>query len=126
MLATRFLDRRQFSGTGIYMNRNWWIDLDFGLLLGALMMTFIFLVELAAGWITISEIFYTANASQPFLVVILLPVLLALIVGIAEELTFRGYLLLNLVEGFNLRMIGPRWALILSWLFTSSSSGLHT
>ncbi|MCK4898926.1 MAG: CPBP family intramembrane metalloprotease [Anaerolineales bacterium] len=122
-LATRFLDRRRFSDTGIYMKRNWWIDLGFGLLLGALLMTFIFLVELAAGWITIRETFYAANSSQPFLVTFLLPVLLALIVGIAEELMFRGYLLLNLAEGFNLRMIGPRWALMLAWLLTSALFG---
>lgn len=86
-------------------------------------MTLIFLVELAASWITISETFYSANSSQPFLVAILLPVLLFLIVGIAEELMFRGYLLLNLAEGFNFRIIGSRRALIFSWLLTSALFG---
>lgn len=118
-LATRFLDKRRFSDTGIRLKRDWWIDLGFGLLLGALLMTFIFLVELAAGWITIGETFHTAEPGQPFIVAILLPVLLFLMVGIAEELMFRGYLLLNLAEGFNLRFIGPRGALVLSWLLTS-------
>jgi membrane protease YdiL (CAAX protease family) len=123
VLATRFLDKRRFSDTGIYMKRDWWIDLGFGLLLGAALMTFIFLVEFAAGWITINETFYSANSSQPFLLVMLLPLLLMLLVGIAEELMFRGYLLPNLAEGFNLRMIGPKWALILAWVLTSALFG---
>jgi membrane protease YdiL (CAAX protease family) len=123
-LATRFLDKRRFSDTGIHMKRGWWIDLGFGLLLGALLMTIIFLVEFAAGWITIDETFYTADSGQPFIVAILLPVLLFLIVGIVEELMFRGYLLLNLAEGFNLRFISSRGALILSWLLTSAFFGI--
>ena len=65
-LATRFLDRRPFSDTGIYMKRNWWIDLGFGLLLGALLMTFVFLVELAAGWIRISETFLHRGFQSAF------------------------------------------------------------
>ena len=121
--ATRFLDKRKFSDTGIYMQQDWWIDLGFGLFLGALLMTIIFFVELAAGWITITDLFYTPNPNQPFLVAILLPVILLLIVGIVEELLFRGYLLLNLAEGFNLSVIGPRWAIILSWLLTSAIFG---
>ena len=80
-LATRFLDRRKFSDTGIQLNRDWWIDLGFGLVLGALLITAIFLVELAAGWITISEIFYTANSSQPFIIAILLQALFYLSVA---------------------------------------------
>ncbi len=65
-LATRFIDRRPFSDTGIYLNKDWWIDLSFGLLLGALLMTVVFLVELAAGWITVSDTLYNARADQTF------------------------------------------------------------
>jgi membrane protease YdiL (CAAX protease family) len=123
-LATRFLDRRKFSDTGIQLKKDWWIDLGFGLVLGALLMAAIFLVELAAGWITISETFRTANSGQPFIVAILLPALFYLSVGIAEELAFRGYMLLNVAEGFNLRFISPRGALIISWLLTSALFGI--
>ena len=123
-LATRFLDRRKFSDTGIHLNRDWWIDLGFGLVLGALLITAIFLVALAAGWITISETFRTANSGQSFLITILPPALFYLSVGIAEELAFRGYMLLNVAEGFNLRFISPRGALIISWLLTSALFGI--
>jgi membrane protease YdiL (CAAX protease family) len=123
-LATRFLDRRKFSDTGIQLNRDWWIDLGFGLVLGALLITTIFLVGLAAGWITISETFRTANSGQSFIIAILLPALFYLSVGIAEELAFRGYLLLNVAEGFNIRFISSRWALIVSWLLTAALFGI--
>lgn len=59
------------------------------MLLGAILMTIIFLVELA-GWITIRETFYTADSAQPFIVAILLPVLLNLIVGIEVSDEHQG------------------------------------
>lgn len=123
-LAARFLDRRKFSDTGIQLKKDWWIDLGFGLVLGALLMAAIFLVEIAAGWITISETFRTANSGQSFIVAVLLPILFYLSVGIAEELAFRGYMLLNVAEGFNLRFISPRGALVISWLLTSALFGI--
>lgn len=122
-LATRFLDKRPFSDTGIFLKREWWTDLGFGLLLGAMLMTFIFLVELAAGWITIGEMFHTPVPGQPFLAAVMLPILLFVMVGVAEELVFRGYLLLNLAEGFNLRFISSRGALILAWVLSSVAFG---
>ena len=49
-LAGRFLDRRPFSGFGLRVSeKGWWSDLGFGLFLGALLMTCIFLAELSAG-----------------------------------------------------------------------------
>jgi membrane protease YdiL (CAAX protease family) len=123
MFTTRIIDKRRFSETGIYLKRSWWVDLGFGLLLGVVLMTIIFIVELAAGWISIKEILYNGNSDQPLLVGLLPPLLLMLIVGVAEELFFRGYLLLNLAEGFNLHMISPRWAVIIAWLLTSALFG---
>jgi membrane protease YdiL (CAAX protease family) len=123
-LATRFIDKRPFSDTGIYIKKEWWLDLGFGLLLGALLMTIIFLVELSAGWITVSDTFFTAASGQPFIVSILSPILLLLLVGIVEELAFRGYLLLNMAEGLNFRFIKPRTALIVAWLVSSAIFGI--
>ena len=85
-LATRFLDRRRSSDAGLYVKRDWWIDLGFGMVLGAILMTVVFLVELVAGWVTIRETFYTADSAQPFIVAILLPALFNLVVGIGVRL----------------------------------------
>jgi hypothetical protein len=47
--SARLLDRRSPSRLGLRVDREWWLDLGFGLFLGALLMSAIFLVELAAG-----------------------------------------------------------------------------
>jgi membrane protease YdiL (CAAX protease family) len=119
-LAARFLDRRKFSETGLRFNKNWWLDFGFGLALGALLMAAIFLIEMAAGWVTVKETFQIAESGPSFAFGILTPVLFFLIVAITEELVFRGYFLLNIAEGFNLKRVNPRSALIAAWLLTSA------
>lgn len=123
-LAARFLDRRPFADLGWHLNGDWWWDLGFGLALGALLMIGIFLVEWAAGWVTITGTLQSSAAGQPFALTILGPLGLFLCVGIYEELLARGYLLHNLAEGFNVPALGPRGAVVLAWLISSALFGL--
>ncbi len=123
-LAARFLDRRPFADFGFHLSRSWFVDLGFGLLLGALLMTGIFLIEWAAGWLTVRDTFYTDDPSQPFATAIFVPLLLFLGVGIYEEMLLRGYVLHNLAEGLNIGRIGPRLAIVLAWLLSSLIFGL--
>src|SRR5215475_9233769 len=48
----RFIDRRSVADFGFHFRREWWIDAVFGLALGAILMTGIFLVEWRAGWVS--------------------------------------------------------------------------
>ena len=121
-VAGRFLDRRPFSGFGLRLNRAWWSDFGFGLLLGASLISGIFLVELAAGWITVTGTLRAVDGT--FFPAILAPVVLFLCVGFYEELVSRGYQLTNLAEGLNLPGIGPSGAVLLAWILTSSFFGL--
>lgn len=123
-LAGRILDRRRFATFGFHLDKDWWINLGFGLLLGAVLMFLIFLVELAAGWVTITGTFVTSNTDIPFILAILGPLLVFLAVGIYEETFSRGYQLHNLAEGFNWKVIGPRWAIVIATLFSSAVFGL--
>jgi membrane protease YdiL (CAAX protease family) len=123
-LGSRFIDRRRFSDTGVYFRKPWWIDFGFGLLLGMALMSTIFLVERGFGWVTVNETFRTEFPEYSFLTAILITALFFILVGIAEELTFRGYSLLNLAEGLNSRWIKPKAALIISWIFTSVIFGV--
>ncbi|NJL33874.1 MAG: CPBP family intramembrane metalloprotease [Chloroflexaceae bacterium] len=116
------LDRRPLSGYGLHLDRGWWLDLGFGLLLGALLMALIFVVELALGWITITGTFQTTQPGQSFVLALLSPVVLFLSVGIYEELLTRGYLLRNLAEG--LGRFGARPAIVVAWLISSSIFGI--
>jgi membrane protease YdiL (CAAX protease family) len=123
-IAGRFLDRRPFSGFGLGLNRDWWLDFGFGLLLGAILMTGIFLVELAAGWVRVTGTLTAADGTSPFLPAILAPLFLFLCVGFGEELVSRGYQLKNMAEGLNYPGIGPRGAILLAWVLSSSVFGV--
>ncbi len=122
-LAGRFLDKRPFSGFGLRLNRAWWLDFGFGLLLGALLMTGVFLVELSAGWVTVTGAFEAAGGGS-FFPAILAPVVFFACVGFYEELSSRGYQLTNIAEGLNFPALGPKCAVLLAWVLSSSIFGL--
>lgn len=123
-VSGRILDRRSFAGFGLRLSSDWWRDLGFGLLLGAVLMLLIFLVQLAAGWVSVTETFSTREPEATFLVAILPPLITFLAVGFHEELWSRGYQLRNLAEGLNWSVIGPRGAIILATVATSGLFGL--
>lgn len=121
-LAGKLLDRRPFADYGFHLNRQWWLDLGFGLFLGAFLMAVIFLVELGAGWVSVTETLLSRPAS--ILPALLPPLATFIQVGISEEILSRGYHLRNMAEGFHWRRINPRAALLLGYLLSSSLFGL--
>ena len=125
-LAGRLLDRRPFADFGFHLNGGWWLDLLFGMVLGALLMTAIFLIQLRLGWITVTGIFESLLPDTPFTLAVLLPSVVFLCVGVYEELLSRGYQLRNAAEGLNLPVVGPRNAVLLAWGLSSAFFGyLH-
>jgi membrane protease YdiL (CAAX protease family) len=125
-LAVRFLDRRPFGDLGFRLDRGWWLDLLFGLALGALLMTTIFLVESGLGWISVAGTFETTGTGAPFALSILLPVAAFVCVGFYEETVSRGYQLRNAAEGLNYPALGPRGAVVVAWVLSSIFFGaLH-
>ncbi len=123
-IAARLLDRRPLAGYGLRVSTGWLLDLGAGLLLGALLMTGIFLAELGAGWVHITDTFATMQPDQSFVLAMIGSVVVFLCVGIYEELIFRGYLLTNVAEGLNLPRPGPRGAILIAWLLTSALFGV--
>lgn len=120
-LAGRYIDRRRFADFGMGIDREWWLDCGFGLALGALLMSGIFLVQLAAGWIEVREVF----AGEALLWVVAGSLALFLIVGVYEELLLRGYLLTNLAEGAR-GTLGVAGAIVFATLASSIAFGaLH-
>jgi CAAX protease family protein len=123
LLASRLLDHRRIIDYGFHLSRGWWIDLGFGLALGALLLLGILVVELAMGWIRVTGAFATAPG-QPFGATILVGFIAVLSVAVGEEVTWRGYPIKNLAEGFNWRVIGPRWATVIAVLIPALLFGL--
>lgn len=123
-ISGRFLDRRPFRDFGFHLDGGWWLDLSFGLFLGAALMTGIFLIELAFGWITIDGAFRSLIPGVSFAPAILAPLAAFLFVGIYEELFSRGYQLRNMAEGLNYPVLGPRGAVLAAWAITSVLFGL--
>ena len=117
-LAAKFLDKRRFRDFGFHREKGWWNDFIFGLGLGAVLMMFIFLVELNLGWIRITG-FFTPREGNPFWFGILLDLITFVCVGIYEEMLLRGYVLRNLAEGLNYKRIKPGTALLLATVFSS-------
>lgn len=119
----RFIDKRPFADFGFHMRREWWVDLAFGLGVGALMLSGVCLALNAAGWITVKNEAAT-NMGAPIIVAVALKLLLMSAVGINEELSFRGYQLRNLAEG--LSGLGARRAIVLATLISAACFGaLH-
>lgn len=94
-LITRFVDRRPMSNIGFQFDKSWWIDLSFGLTLGIVLMSSIFLIEHSLSWITISEHIFVMDISGSSITAIFIFLALFIKVGISEELISRGYLLTN-------------------------------
>lgn len=123
-LTGRFLDRRPYSDFGFHFNKNWWIDLSFGMALGGILMALIFTIELTAGWLTISDVFYMENPDLPFFVPILVFFFVFISVALSEELLSRGYILKNLSEGLTFGAMGAKRAILIAWILSSIVFGL--
>ncbi len=117
-IVGRWIDRRPFSDYGFHFSRHWWLDLAFGLALGAVLMTGIFLTEFLSGWVTIRGLLQSPPGVS-FGQGLLVAFLLFLAVGIFEELFSRGYLLHNLAEGLNFKFWNAKVALVLAWILAS-------
>ncbi len=123
-LGGRFLDRRKFADFGFHISGRWWLDFGFGLFLGGCLMAVVFLIELAAGWISIEGMLETTDPGGVFPLMIFLPLVLFICVGISEELYHRGYRLKNFSEGMNGPRLGSVGAILSATVLTSIYFGL--
>jgi hypothetical protein len=120
--VSRFVDHRDYREFGLGFNWAWWRDLIVGVLIGALLLTVIFIIEYTAGWVTITQLFKNqkeAWTNIPFVPTLLVAFFAYTGAALLEEILSRGYLIKNLAEGFHSNRIRSGTAVILA--YTSSS-----
>jgi len=122
--AARYLDRRPLRALGLQMDSAWWFDLAFGLGLGAVLMTLVFVAEYALGWVAVLKTFSVEPVDTPFFIAILAPAAVFVVVGISEEILSRGYQTRNMAEGFNFGGRHPKAALVAAWTVSSLLFGM--
>lgn len=122
-LAGRWMDHRSLADFGFHLSARWWRQLGFGILLGAGLMTAVFLIELALGYVTIAEVGYTVQPDQPLLIALLIPFMGYMTVAISEEVLFRGYYLRNTAEMLGVRL-SPIFSLLLAIILSSIVFGI--
>lgn len=120
-LAGRFLDHRPLRDFGFRLGRGWWLDLGFGMLLGAALMGGIFGVERALGWVEVSGKLVTNSSTFEAGMLLYLGMFIG--VALEEEMMARGYWLRNLAEGLGGRL-GGRGGLLAAYALSSAVFGL--
>lgn len=115
------IDRRRLGDYGLRLDRAWLRDLGFGLALGAALMTGVFLLELALGWVTVTAV--AVPGGGRFLPALSLTVVAFCCVGLYEELLARGYLVTNLAEGGQVGPVGPREATAVAVALSAAGFG---
>ena len=120
-LVGRFIDRRRFAAFGFHLSAGWWADLMFGLVLGAALMSGIVAVMLNLGWATLSQDSAT-DLNVPIAAAFAIQLWALIVVGINEEVVFRGYQLRNMSEGFS--RFGKPLAIFIAIVISSAIFGL--
>ena len=99
LAAAVLIDRRPIADLGFDLDRQWWLDLLFGLLLGSVSMSAVFFVAQSTGWIRVTGYFVTGSLPWDFWLGFAALTIQFGLVGFSEEVVARGYLLKNLGEG---------------------------
>ena len=115
-LARKYFDRRTFVSLGLKWDSQAVRDCVVGILITALLMALVYLIEKAAGWLTVNSFAWESQSLSQIIFGIVVMAFTYVIVAWSEELLSRGYWLQNISEGSNLF-----WGvLISSFLFSVS------
>jgi membrane protease YdiL (CAAX protease family) len=108
-LARRFFDRRTFRSLGLEAGAPARRDLLVGFALPGVLFGLIFATEWALGWVRIEGWLWETRPVPQVAALVAGSLVVFALVGFYEELTFRGYYLLNLRDG-----LGLTWGVLLS------------
>jgi uncharacterized protein len=96
----RLVDNRPFTSFGLQLSPIWWRELWFGVIFASFVSITLFAIGAALGWYEIHGFGWQNGDYTRFFNKFALYLTMMICVGYYEELLFRGYLNLNLFEGF--------------------------
>jgi hypothetical protein len=122
VLWARYLDRRPLADYGLSRRSDSAGNLLAGLTIGTAIPALALVVFLAGGWAEVTGVAHAGSAALPFALVVLGYAVQFSLVGVWEELLFRGLFIRNAAEGLG-RL--PDWAaLVGAWGVSSATFAL--
>jgi len=122
-IVTKFIDKRKFSDLGFHFNADWFFNYFEGLIIGAVVFFFIFLIELSFNWIEVYSYASLENI-MGFILKLAGRLFGFFCVAVMEETFSRGYQLKNLSEGFFSNVASKRKAIIIALIVSSVFFGI--
>lgn len=113
LAAAKYLDRRPVREFGIRIDRRWMSDAIVGVIIGGAIPTGTVLMSYFGGWVTVSDTEF--NITTNYLREIGLAITITVSIAVVEELVFRGYILTNAIEGFDIRWLSQPGIIAAAW-----------
>lgn len=110
------IDKRSLSSLGLAIDKKWMLEVAVGTFIAALAMVFIFLLLLGSGWIEVTNYGWSKSGFYMGFMVFLFHMIL---VGIWEEMAFRGYFITNAAEGIQSKKISEQMACFIAVAITA-------
>jgi membrane protease YdiL (CAAX protease family) len=101
-IARSVLDHRTIQSMGLNIHRRMVLDLMVGFIIPLFLIGLIFLLEWGFGWLQIETTSWQASPNPDWVIGLLGSLGYFIVIGVQEELIFRGYQLHNLIEGLDL------------------------
>lgn len=103
-ISRRYLDRRTFISLGLKIDKHAFLDILVGVFLSGVMVSLVFFLEWAGGWLQVESFAWSVEAWPEILASLGIMLLVFGLASWFEELLARGYWLQNLSEGLNLSL----------------------
>jgi membrane protease YdiL (CAAX protease family) len=118
----RYVDRRPFAAYGFHLDRDWWIDLLGGILIGTAIHFGAFATFLIMGWAHVTDVGALGAADGSFTIAMLTIAVAYVCVAMWEESVFRGLFIINGAEG--LGWVPPQVAVVIAAFFAAVVFGV--
>lgn len=118
-LNAKYLDKRDFLEYGLVLKKETFTDLLFGILIGVFAVSLILLIGKVTGVLLVSDFL-----SIPKLSLLLPFAFKMLLISMLEETFFRGYLFINLYDGFKSKRTSKKITLLIAVVLSSLLFGL--